>query len=131
MSFCKCKDVVKLFLPADSPACPELGKGEACHRHEVVPTGMKYLAGLAGPLLAILWTVITSGSSIFARIKDAEEKTGYGIDIALCCLILIALMSFFWTVHSKCTTVQGYFTMGLAVPFSIFSIIHPSVGAMI
>ncbi len=129
------KRVKVLVFGYPEERCSDLSKAESCHRHKTVPIVQRIIAAVLAPLAALAWTLIwalgATDSKIIDRISEAEERTGYGIDIAISFLVLIVVLSTFWTLHVKCTSVQGYITAGLGIPFTIFSIITPMIAATI
>ena len=114
-----------LFFGHDTERCNRLGQGKSCHEHNTVPNSLKLVAGLVAPAFAIGWTVGFSG--FWQHIEEAQKRGEAGVYIVGVTLLLLWLMSLFWTTHSKITTPHGYFGIGIAAPFSILSLITPLV----
>lgn len=107
------------------PRCPHLDHGESCYKHDTVAAGKKVLAGIFAPLLAILWAV--DFGNLAGKIKDAQIRSDYGLEVAIGGLAALWFVSFLWTTDAKSTSFRGYIMVGLAVPFSILSVFTPLI----
>lgn len=109
------------------PRCPHLAAGESCHKHPTVATGMKVLAGIFAPALAIFWPL--AFSNLPGQIADAQTRSDYGLAVAIAGLVVLWFVSFLSTVTAKFTSTGGYLMGGVAVPFTFLSVITPLIAA--
>ena len=113
------------FFGHPPPRCSELLPGESCHKHDSVPPGMKLVAGILAPAFARGYSILSSG--LPNQIELAQERAGYGLEVAFAVLFLLWCLSLFWTTHQKFLSPLGYIAAGVAAPFTLLSIITPLI----
>ena len=113
------------FLGTATERCPELKPGESCHRHNTVPPGQKLLAGFLAPPIAIFYSVFSRDFPQY--FEAAQERAEYGLTVAIAMLVLLWILSLYWTAHQKFTSTPGYIAAGIAAPFTLLSVAAPLI----